>query len=122
LKRAAGAGTGVAAPHGSATATPDERNSGVILPERMAWGLQRFKGRVLLILSGKDLVAKEFVDLCAGSKLWRGLLSNPRIRQRTLEEATHTFSSRAWRDQVVDWTTEWVLEGSACVAAVDGEA
>ena len=78
------------------------------LPERMAAGLARFNGRILLILSGNDLTAKEFVDLCSASRQWRQLLASPRLTQYMLPEATHTFSRREWRDQVATWTESWV--------------
>jgi hypothetical protein len=30
------------------------------------------------------------------------------VQQHTLAGADHTFSTRAWRDQVSDWTAQWV--------------
>jgi exosortase A-associated hydrolase 1 len=92
------------------------RNAGAAgtqaLPERMAEGLERFKGQVLLILSGNDLTAKEFSDVAAGSKRWRRLLQSPRVAQHRLADANHTFSRHDWRDQVARWTSSWLrLEG-----------
>jgi exosortase A-associated hydrolase 1 len=78
------------------------------LPERMAEGLSRFKGQVLLILSGDDLTAKEFSDVAFGSQRWRRLLQSPRIAQHRLADATHTFPRRDWRDQVARWTSAWL--------------
>ena len=78
------------------------------LPERMADDLARFKGQVLIILSGDDLTAKEFSDVAASSKRWRRLLESPRVAQRRLAHANHTFSRRDWRDQVSRWTSAWV--------------
>ena len=78
------------------------------LPERMAEGLGKFKGQVLLILSGDDLTAKEFSDAAAGSRRWCSLLGSPRIAQHRLADATHTFSRRDWRDQVARWTCAWL--------------
>lgn len=83
------------------------------LAERMAEGLARFKGNVLLILSGNDLTAKEFSDVAASSKRWRTLLESPRVAQHRIAEANHTFSRRDWRDQVARRTVSWLaLEGS----------
>jgi exosortase A-associated hydrolase 1 len=82
--------------------------AGSPLAERMADRLGRFEGKVLLILSGRDLTASEFSDVVAGSRHWRRLLSVARVETRTLPEADHTFSKREWRDQVADWTTAWV--------------
>jgi exosortase A-associated hydrolase 1 len=78
------------------------------LPERMAEGLARFKGQVLLILSGNDLTASEFSDVTAKSNRWRRLLRSPRVAQHRLADASHTFSRRDWRDQVSSWTSAWV--------------
>ena len=92
-----------------ATATPahaaDVTSS---LPERMADGMRQFKGRVLLILSGNDITAQEFEDVASGSKSWGRLLADARVTRHKLSEATHTFSTRAWRDQVAVWTADWV--------------
>jgi uncharacterized protein len=77
------------------------------LPERMAAGLARYRGPVLLILSGKDLVAHEFKDYVAGSPRWQALLTSPRLTQRELADATHTFSTRASREQVETLTADW---------------
>ncbi len=81
---------------------------GTALPERMRAGLDRFPGPVLLILSGADLTAREFADLAAASPPWRQLLAAPRFTRRELAPADHTFSRRAWRDQVAAWTADWV--------------
>lgn len=72
---------------------------------RMADGLRRFPGPVLLMLSGDDLVAKEFLDLChTGGSAWEGLLDRPQLRREDLPDADHTFASAAWRAQVEAWT------------------
>jgi uncharacterized protein len=78
------------------------------LPERMAAGWKRFSGPILAILSGDDLTAAEFRDTAANSPAWQGLLDQPRVTMRELPDANHTFSRREWRDQVAEWTLEWV--------------
>jgi exosortase A-associated hydrolase 1 len=80
----------------------------VPFPERMLEGFAGFSGRVLLILSGNDLTAAEFRDLVERSPRWRTLLAGGRVTRRELLEATHTFSSDAWRTQVATWTAEWL--------------
>lgn len=82
------------------------------LPERMEEGLRSFRGRVLLILSGNDLTAREFKDLVSRSHGWQRLLAAPRVTRRELPDANHTFARRDWRDQVASWTLEW-LQASA---------
>ncbi len=78
------------------------------LHERMLDGMRAFDGKVLLIVSGNDLTAKEFLDMANGSAPWRRLLAAPRVQRHTLAAADHTFSRREWRDQVADWTADWV--------------
>ena len=70
--------------------------------------LSRYKGKILLITSGNDLTAQEFLELVKGSREWQRLLAPPHVSRRNLPEADHTFSRRAWRDQVADWTKEWL--------------
>ena len=77
-------------------------------PERMLEGLAGFSGHVLLILSGNDLTAAEFRGLVERSPRWRALLAGARVTRRELPDATHTFSSDAWRAQVATWTAEWL--------------
>jgi exosortase A-associated hydrolase 1 len=90
---------------GGGAVAPAEEAS---LPERMRAGLARFRGQVLFIFSGADLTAKEFLDLAGGSREWRKLLADERVSQHHLDEADHTFSRRVWRDQVVNWTANWI--------------
>ncbi|WP_229426989.1 hydrolase 1, exosortase A system-associated [Massilia atriviolacea] len=78
------------------------------LPERMQAGLARFRGKVLLIISGADLTAQEFLDTAAGSDAWQALLAAPRVSRQTLAEADHTFSRRVWKEQVLHWTGDWL--------------
>jgi exosortase A-associated hydrolase 1 len=78
------------------------------LPERMLDGFSRFKGKLLLITSGKDLTAQEFLDLVKGSPEWQKLLASPRVSRLDLPEANHTFARREWRDQVATWTNDWI--------------
>ncbi|SEL62584.1 exosortase A system-associated hydrolase 1 [Roseateles sp. YR242] len=81
---------------------------------RMAASLRSFTGPVLLMLSGDDLVAKEFLDRCrTGGPAWQGLLARPLLRREDLPEADHTFASAAWRAQVEAWT----LSFAASIAA-----
>ena len=82
--------------------------AGAALPDRMHAAMRQFGGRVLLIVSGADLTAQEFCDLGRTSPKWKRLLGAPNVSQRQLDKADHTFSRRAWRDQVASWTSEWV--------------
>jgi len=74
----------------------------------MARGLARFRGRVLLVLSGNDLTAQEFVQYTDSAVAWKGLLSDPKVSRVELTEADHTFSRRTWLAKVVEETIEWL--------------
>lgn len=102
---------GEAPPAAPPPAVPRDGSAAPLLPDlhaRLLDGMQRFQGRVLFIYSGADLTAQEFLDMCQASRSWQRLLASPAVQQRTLDGADHTFSRRAWRDQVADWTSEWV--------------
>ena len=75
---------------------------------RMCEGLARFDGRVLLILSGKDITAKEFDQVAHGSADWRRTLGAERVRKFHLASADYTFATREWRDAVAAATVEWL--------------
>jgi exosortase A-associated hydrolase 1 len=78
------------------------------LPQRMLDGLSRFEGRLLFIISEPDMTAREFMDMTQASRKWQRLLAGPKVSQRRLPDADHTFSRRVWRDEVAAWTAEWV--------------
>lgn len=81
-----------------------------VLPfqQRMLRGWQRFDGSVLLVLSGDDYTAKEFVETCAGSAEWQRVLRRPRLRREELPGADHTLSASSDRDAVNRLTLEWL--------------
>lgn len=81
---------------------------GEALRERMRAGLAAFNGRVLLISSGADLTAQEFLEMENNSNSWKALLARPQVSRCTLAEADHTFSRRTWRDRVAAHTAEWI--------------
>jgi exosortase A-associated hydrolase 1 len=77
---------------------------------RMARGWKRFRGDILLICSGDDLTAREFIDHASSDAEWAGLLAEMRVARCDVAEADHTFSRAAWRDQVAAWTADWLAE------------
>lgn len=79
------------------------------LPARMCAGMRAFHGPVMLIIGGSDLTGREFCDVTRSSAAWKHLLDAPRVTWRRIEKADHTFSRRDWRDQVAEWTRDWVL-------------
>jgi len=74
----------------------------------MARGLAKFRGRLLLILSGNDLTAKEFIEFARSSRAWRGLLERPTVSRIDLPDADHTFSRREWQRRVETDSIAWL--------------
>lgn len=77
------------------------------LSSTMAAGLMRAQRPALIVLSGDDYVAREFDDVSrARGSPWASVGSLcTTIR---IEEADHTFSTRAWRDAVAQRTLDWM--------------
>lgn len=75
---------------------------------RMAAGWRGFRGSILLVLSGRDLTAKEFLDHAASDPRWRGLLARPNVSRVELPAADHTFSNEAWHAWLEEQTLGWL--------------
>ena len=75
---------------------------------RMPAALASFPGPVLLVLSGADLTAREFVRFCGARPEWRELMDRPNVEKRELPEADHTFSTAPWQTEVEDVTLDWL--------------
>jgi exosortase A-associated hydrolase 1 len=102
-------GKAFASKPGAGAGAPDAPDApDAALPERMQGALARFKGRVLVVLSGADLTAQEFSDLAHRRGAWQRLMAAPRFTRRQIDKADHTFSRRPWQDQVSSWTREWL--------------
>ena len=81
---------------------------GSTFQDRMATGLRTFGGPVLVILSGRDLTAKEFLDYRASNPQWRGLLDRASVSRHDMNDADHTFSSDPWRREVEMLVLSWL--------------
>jgi exosortase A-associated hydrolase 1 len=92
--RAAGAGAGGSAPLG--------------FIDRMYEGIDGFQGRILVLISGKDLTAQEFVDLCGVDSRWQRQLARRSVEQVALTDADHTFSNREALARATGHTIDWL--------------
>ncbi len=79
------------------------------LPRRLCDAQLGFTGPVLLLLSGRDLTAKEYLRRVDQSPAWRAWRDSDHVEIKTLAPADHTFSRACWRDQVAVWTRDWLL-------------
>lgn len=60
--------------------------------ERMLSGWTGFNHPILLAISGRDLTAQEFVDLCKADDRWRFMLKREKCLRVDYPEADHTMS------------------------------
>jgi exosortase A-associated hydrolase 1 len=92
--------------------SPDEQNSAGLsdapYQRRMAAGWEGFAGRTLLILSGNDFTAKEFIEFVRDQRPWPELLARPTVRRHDLPAADHTFSGEADRPEVARVVCSWM--------------
>ena len=91
--------------------------SSVSFQHRMALAWAGFDGHLLLLLSGNDYTAKEFIEHSQADALWRSNLAHPRLKRIDLAGADHTFSSADDRRCVENATLDWLLTISAPLAA-----
>lgn len=104
------------APAAAAAAYKDDPSLHHLL--RMRNGMQRFKGDVLLLMSGRSLVSREFDLLVADDVPWQQALKSPRLLTRhNLEDADQAFSTIATRVEVSEATVRWVLDTRADLSA-----
>lgn len=78
------------------------------LPNRLYTGFNRFKGPVMLVISGRDMIAREFDDLIRDAAPWHQAIAAKPTTRFDLKDADHTFSTKEWRDQVVSWGVGWL--------------
>lgn len=78
---------------------------------RMRNGLARYSGDVLLLMSGRSIVSKEFDELLETEAAWQHAAKSPRLFVRhDMPKADQTFSSVATRAAVTDVTIRWMLD------------
>jgi exosortase A-associated hydrolase 1 len=76
--------------------------------QRMAQGWSGFPGHVLLVTSGQDLTAKEFLAHAATDPTWAGILHRPRLAKHDRPQADHTFSDRQQGQQAAQAMLDWL--------------
>lgn len=75
---------------------------------KMMRALKEFRGQILLILSGDDYTAKEFIEAIQADSTGRAALQNSCLRRVDIDGADHTFSSAEWRQSVEAMTISWI--------------
>ncbi|MES2946959.1 MAG: hydrolase 1, exosortase A system-associated [Pseudomonadota bacterium] len=77
--------------------------------QRMASAWDAFSGRIFLLLSEDDYVAKEFLEHAARDAAWKNALQHPRLVRHDEPGADHTFSSAALHARVAALTLQHSL-------------
>jgi exosortase A-associated hydrolase 1 len=74
---------------------------------QMLKGCMNFRGQILLLISGRDLTAAEFANLCKRSDRWSQATRRGGVEIQRLDQADHTFSTRSDLERAnalcVDW-------------------
>jgi exosortase A-associated hydrolase 1 len=69
------------------------------LPDATVAGLERFKNQIEFVVSGRDIIAREFDDTIAANVLWQRIMKSERVRRHDIDEADHSFTDPgAWRE------------------------
>ncbi len=76
--------------------------------QRMAEAWAQFNGPLLLVLSGRDYTAREFLEHAQASPRWRANLALPGVTRLDVAEADHTFSQPAAEQAVQAATVQWL--------------
>lgn len=75
---------------------------------RMAMGWKAMSGHVLLILSGQDYTAMEFLDYASSNSEWSSLIGGDGATRIDFADADHTFSGAGFRAAVENASIHWL--------------
>ncbi len=79
--------------------------------DRMAAAWRAFRGPVQLVLSGKDLTAREFIEYTKSSAAWAGLVTGAKVSRLDLDDADHTFSGPGQQAALERHVLQWWQQG-----------
>ena len=82
--------------------------SGIPFTQQMAAAWREFPGALLLLVSGQDYTAQEFLGACDTEPEWQGALSRSGLTRVDLIDADHTFSGPGQKAAVGDATVRWL--------------
>ena len=78
--------------------------------QRMATAWHSFSGHMLLLLSGDDYTAKEFLEHTNTDAAWKHYLVRPKLLRHNIPGVDHTFPSGASRKVAEDLTLRWLAQ------------
>lgn len=86
----------------------EARDESHCFQKKMLRGLKTFPERVLLLLSGNDYTANEFLEAVLADHAWAVTIRQSNVTRIDLPGADHTFSSVEWRGMVQNMTKQWL--------------
>lgn len=93
----------------SASAATLVDDPGAPFVPRMRQALQRFRGDLLLVMSGRSLLSKEFDALVEGDPAWQQAMRAPRAVQRhEFPDADQAFSDMRTRSALTEVIARWL--------------
>jgi uncharacterized protein len=86
--------------------SPLPKKDSAIFQDRMAAAWKAFGGPILLLLSGDDYTAKEFMEHARSSQSWSGALQNSKLIQHLEAGADHTMSQMRFNSVIEKCTLD----------------
>ena len=80
--------------------------------QRMAAAWHNFSGHILLLLSGDDYTAKEFLEHAQSDVAWKNYLGHAKLTRYDIADVDHTFSNAASRQLAEEATMTWLTQQS----------
>jgi len=71
-------------------------------------GLARFDGNVVLVMSGRSLIGKEFDEVVSASARWQAIMTETEHDRLDFSQADHTFSRISDRDAMIESVCLWL--------------
>ena len=88
-----------------------DREGGLLstnLVDRMRSGLERFEGPVLFLISGNDLVGREFLEFSRSCKQWKKVINRKNLKLKIFPDANHTMTKRCDLDAAAAECVRWL--------------
>lgn len=80
----------------------------ITLEQHMAQALSAFSGETLVVLSGDDYTAKEFLEVVRLNPSWQSQLQRPTVNRVDVLEADHTFTTPGSHERLEQATAAWL--------------
>lgn len=76
--------------------------------DRMLEGMDTFAGSVLLLMSGRSLISREFDELVASNAAWSKVCGRGSVSRIEVKDADQTFSTRESKNAMIEAGRQWL--------------